>query len=536
MRTRSFGDLVTDVRQRRIVGDTPPVLLLGAGASVAAGIGAMPEIYKLFGCSDFEGFSQIIDGYSPEERYRTLYQFLQTRDPSQVSRGYKALAALCANAYFDLVLTTNFDPLMDDALAAAKLWRKDYLLLVNSVIRKDWLTRFLPERQPRVKVIKLHGDLFHRTMAWTVKEMDAYLEEISPALAPTLANRDVLVVGQSLRDRRIRELVMDNARTIWFTHPERAPDHLEEDERLRVVVSPECTFERLFEELARRLEVAFEEPQALKTDDRRLIDLTIQERGGFLGVERSAGPVPELADNEKLSLPVAVEISALSTASALPPASTIDDFMASVVAIEGPSGEKMCTGFVLAEPRVIVTDGFPVRSLGPTGRVTVVTSDGKRHHDAILHRDESHPFGVVSIEAFENVKRFPGLRLGGPPKAGSAVHIGVAAGERTGVSSGHIRDPRERTIDVQPVGRVSQLIEVDCRVAQGSSGAPVVDDELRVLGYVVAGGEKPPAFMYPATRWAPRLKALQSGPLSAPGTTPTEPKRTRRTTRRGTVG
>lgn len=146
METRTFNDLITDLRQRRIVGESPPVLLLGVGASVESGIGAMPDVYKLFGCSDFDGFVKIIDTYTPDECYRNLYQFLQTRDPSRIMPGYSALASLCAAAYFDLVLTTNFDPLMDDALAAARLSRKDYLLLANTVIRNDWLARLLPEQ------------------------------------------------------------------------------------------------------------------------------------------------------------------------------------------------------------------------------------------------------------------------------------------------------------------------------------------------------------------------------------------------------
>src|SRR5919198_4658931 len=106
METRTFNDLITDLRQRRIAGESPPVLLLGAGASVESGIGAMPDVYKFFGCSDFDGFARIIDNYTPDERYRNLYQFLQTRDPSQITPGYRALASLCAEGYFDLVLTT----------------------------------------------------------------------------------------------------------------------------------------------------------------------------------------------------------------------------------------------------------------------------------------------------------------------------------------------------------------------------------------------------------------------------------------------
>ena len=130
----------------------------------------------------------------------------------------------------------------------------------------------------------------------------------------------------------------------------------------------------------------------------------------------------------------------------MPAAQTVDDLIASIVAIEGPGGVKMSTGFVLAEPRVIVTDGYPIAALsqgqqGPT-TVTVVTADGNRYHDAIVHRDPSHAFGVVAIEAFADVKKFPGLRLNNRrAAAGTHVHIGVAAGERVGVSSGRISQP-----------------------------------------------------------------------------------------------
>ena len=193
----------------------------------------------------------------------------------------------------------------------------------------------------------------------------------------------------------------------------------------------------------------------------------------------------------------------------------------------------MFSGFVLAEPRVIVTDGYPIASLysgqanGPTF-VTVVTADGKRYNDAIVHRDPSHPFGVVLIEAFEDVKKFPGLRLStARPKARTPVHIGVAAGERVGVSSGHIQDAREKEINVSSIGRVPHLIAIDCRVAGGSSGAPVVDADLSVRGYIVAGGDKPPSYMYPSYRWAPRLRAIHadSEPWLPKATKPSKTRR-----------
>jgi NAD-dependent SIR2 family protein deacetylase len=117
---RTFAELVRDLRLRRTNGEHPPVLLLGAGASADAGIGAMDELYKFFGVKDFDGFAKFIGPTSPAERYRYLADFLQKRQPAQVTPGYQALATLCAQNCFDLVLSTNMDPLLDDALTAAR--------------------------------------------------------------------------------------------------------------------------------------------------------------------------------------------------------------------------------------------------------------------------------------------------------------------------------------------------------------------------------------------------------------------------------
>src|SRR5436190_5917376 len=147
---------------------------------------------------------------------------------------------------------------------------------------------------------------------------------------------------------------MKNARTIWYTHPEKAPDHLKPGTRVRAVIDRKCKFESLFVHLAQGLEVA--------------VEAALPATGSMAATVESVPHAPELV------------------------AHTMDDLMASVVAIEGPGGVKMCTGFVTAEPRVIVTDGYPIASLysgqsAPTATVTVVTGDGKRYHDRIVHRD-----------------------------------------------------------------------------------------------------------------------------------------------------
>jgi hypothetical protein len=478
---RTFAQLATDLRMRRAVGDKPPVLLLGAGASVDAGIGAMKELFQFFGCADFPAFCTYIGQTTPAERYRYLSDFLQTRKPAEVSPGYRALATLCAQNYFDVVLTTNMDPLLDDALAAARLWRRDYLLIINGLIRRDRLELLLGGQSPRVKVIKLHGDLFQRFMAWTPAEMDAFLVDIAPFLKPAVAGRDFLVVGYSLRDERVRELVAGAGGSIWFTHPEREPEFLADRETMRAVVAPECKFETFFPSLATALEVA----------------------------------VP----SERL------HAAQLELRAASPPAAgaqTMDDLMSSVFAIAGPGSMASSTAFLLAEPRIIVGDTYAMSPSVKGGQVEIIAAGGQRFNARVIGHAE-HPFGPSLAEPPAELQ-VPGLRLSATPmKAGDRFQVVVQAGAKTGISSGKVRRLLPAPVDIQPIGAVKDLAELECFVAPGASGAPVVDDSLAVRGFIVAGSsdpDQPTSFAYTADHWAAAL----GGPKRASGK-PRRPKR-----------
>ena len=101
----------------------------------------------------------------------------------------------------------------------------------------------------------------------------------------------------------------------------------------------------------------------------------------------------------------------------------------------------------------------------------------------------------------------PGLRLDAdPPTAGLMVHVGVAAGQGVGVSSGTLRDPAERTLQFF-FGEAHHLVELECVTAPGAAGAPVVDTSFAVRGFIVAGDHKERSYMYPSYRWAGTLKA-----------------------------
>jgi S1-C subfamily serine protease len=470
---RTFAELVRDLRMRRTNGERPPVLLLGAGASVDAGIGAMDELYKFFGVADFDAFSKFIAPTSPAERYRYLADFLQKREPTQMTPGYQALATLCAQNYFDLVLTTNMDPLLDDALTAARppLWRKDFLLLVNGVIRPDRLTLLLHSGTPRVKVLKLHGEVFQPFMAWTVEEMDTFLREIAPSLKPAIASRDVLVVGHSLRDERVRDLAQTTGGDLWFTHPSKVPDYLKGNAAMRVVVAPEAAFEKFFPALAQAL--LLETPTVPVAPTR---------------------PAPAA-----LPPPSMVRVAPAQAARSL------DDLIASVLTIVGPGRVPSSTAFLLDEPRVIVCNAFAVRPLVKAGgELELLMSDGRRFKTHILRTNGAHAFGPTMLAVPDGLQS-PGLRLDPSSlQRGDVVQVVVAAGEKTGVSTGAMTRSVMMNALIEPIGWVNDLVSIDAVTRPGSSGAPVVDNTMAVRGFIVAGStneSNPMSLMYPSRYW-----------------------------------
>lgn len=510
----TLKDLAEDVRTRRRQGEDPMVLLLGAGASKAAGIRDMTELFATVGVDSFDAFIAYIEPRLPTERYRILADFLQTQDPEEVTPGYRALAALCADGYFDLVLTTNLDPLLDDALAEARLRRRDYLLLINGLLRGEHVGRLLTVTRPRVKVLKLHGDLFQRYMAWTPAEMDDFVDEIDPRLEKALDGQDVLVVGQSLRDARIRRLVERAGGAVWYAAPTRTavPDFLAASTRTRAVAGDDGKFEALFTGLAAALGVnlapvaapvaaagaatnaatnaATDAPPSEVRGTTRGGTTRGATRGGTTrgGTTRGASGPPR------------------PPSSPVPIVRTVDDLTRAVVKIIGRSGEPEgnATGFILASPRVIVAESWAMSQLDAARRVTIEAADGRRFTTPLTRtrRRSDHPFAPALLAVPDEIK-VPGLALAAEPlRAGAPVQLVVAAGRRVGLSTGQVQDPAEQVRPIDPVGDVGGLIQLEADVAPGSSGAPVVDAALAVCGYIVASRpDRPEAYMYPAARW-----------------------------------
>ena len=531
MPASTLHDLIHYLKKQQLHGRPRPVLLLGAGASKGAGLAAMEELFVRLKLDpkDPEVRDKFCDQISRKTalaRYELLEDHLQTMDPGVVTPGYRALADLCASRVFDLVLTANFDPLLDDALASANLKRRHYVVLINGVIRPERMNLLLSQPDPRLKIIKLHGDLFYRQMAWTLAEMDDYLEGIWPQLTAAVAGRDFLTVGYSLKDPRIANMVLNSGGRVWITNYSEHPTHLSDAERERLdeVVSTECSFESLFTKLAQELGVvpapvsaaAQESAEPIRAAPRRKKSQkaeTLTEKTEIVAPPRSRKTAKQPSATEPKSIVVQT-------------ATTVDDLLAAVVGVWNPQyGLIGMTGFVLAEPRVIVVDGcmndpkiigFKVNE--------IVTSRGVHLPTKAIRHVPDDRFGPLLLEVPPELE-VPGLRLNDAPvPAGLPIQIGVAVQHESafpeklkhrkrehvqfGLSNGLVKSGLEFPLNLSGY-HCGHVVELACAVAPGSSGAPVVDEQMAVRGFIVGGSadlKEPRSFMFPAFRWGSTLK------------------------------
>ena len=514
----SFDELVENLEDRRRVGEEPPVLLLGAGASAAAGLATMRRLYEAEkippdAADAFERFCNRMSRRDDRERFRFLATMLQTADPSEVTPGYRALARLCAQHVFDIVLSANLDPLLEDAFTETALKRRDVLVLINGVLRSERLPLLLMDGAPRVKLVKLHGDLFHRYMAWTPSEMESYLREITPALTKALAMRDVLVVGYSMRDPAVRELALSTGGTVWFAGPSQPSAEvaaLLAQAKVRLLIEERCKFETFFPAIAAALGIA--PAPAAAAPPAKPTSPAIAAAPPPAAARDAARPALEVAGN-------------------------LDDVLAATVGIAvAPGGAVSFTGFVLDRPRVIVTDGWNARHIAKKGAIEIVTQAGDRHLCRLLTTFAKNKFGPAILAA-PSAFGVSGLHVDPtePPtglpvhaavgtnlrrfimEGGMSVEDAVAAGmidEDTGrtiaaalkrqeegapaidwrrfsLSSGTVTDPHPQPILIGGVGHVPSLIELGMATTPGSSGAPVVDANCAVRGFIVAGSSDP---------------------------------------------
>jgi len=201
------------MRSRRESGEPPYILILGSGTSVALGGSSMKSVVKaVAGSDDLEKFYGTLDSLSSLERYVILKKHFAE---AGISPGYRRLAELTKKGFFDIIFTTNLDPFLENSLADSKLEATDFEVLICGEQSSAETIDILESAQPRVKVVKLHGDVQSRSFAFTPSEISLLGGEGELVLRRYLS-RDLMIVGHGPRDYDINRAIEREGGSIWY--------------------------------------------------------------------------------------------------------------------------------------------------------------------------------------------------------------------------------------------------------------------------------------------------------------------------------
>lgn len=202
------------------------LLFLGAGASIESGAPNTEQIVdrvlkenlddpsQVNAANKYEKFYEILDRLSMEERHLLLAEVFEGLAPSE---GYARLAELVQRGFFEIVITTNFDHMLETSLTDQNLVPgRDYHVYVVSMNKDAEIGRFL--RSPLRKIIKLHGDLGSGILLFTPEETFEFPEEVKRHLRD-LTRETMLFVGYSGRDRDVMRFLSNDGESVWWVNP-----------------------------------------------------------------------------------------------------------------------------------------------------------------------------------------------------------------------------------------------------------------------------------------------------------------------------
>ncbi len=228
LRKMSAGEFARRLQEVSLIQDKCFVFFLGAGCSISSGIpGAgslvkdywLPRLQNLRALDpniadkwvkeefpDYDSKSPALS-YSlvmervfltPDERQQEIERLCDKRLPGF---GYAVLAKLITREVgkFNVVITTNFDDLVSDALYL-------YTTAHPLVIGHESLAGFIRPTRTRPLVVKLHGDA-HLAPQNTAAETSNVKEEVEHQVKGLLNDRGLIIIGYGGNDKGIASML-----------------------------------------------------------------------------------------------------------------------------------------------------------------------------------------------------------------------------------------------------------------------------------------------------------------------------------------
>jgi len=258
-------------------------LFLGAGTSVTSGVKSSREMIEQWRKEHYTQYKSDAETqekhfkryqwYNTPEEYSYLFEALYDQ-PSQrrefiescierasPSWGYIYLVNLIRNRVFNIVLTSNFDDLLNEACYQFSSDVRPIICAHDSSIRS------LRIASKRPKIIKLHGDFLFDNIKNTLSELETLETNMREKLKYIAAEFGLLVVGYAGNDRSVMDALNTLLRNdtnfphgiYWCIQPERIhhiSDKLEFLTRFsRVTIIEIQGFDELFADIHGALDI-----------------------------------------------------------------------------------------------------------------------------------------------------------------------------------------------------------------------------------------------------------------------------------------
>lgn len=169
-------------------------------------------------------YSEIIESLASkeDERQSLLRRYFEPADDEEreegvrvPTRAHHAIAKLAKSGHIRVIVTLNFDRLLEEAMSAAGIHP-------NVVSSEDGVVGMVPLNHGEVTIIKLHGDYRDTRLRNTSTELASYPKHLQRLLDEVLERYGLIVCGWSsdwdpaLRDS-IRRMTRHRYQTYWMT-------------------------------------------------------------------------------------------------------------------------------------------------------------------------------------------------------------------------------------------------------------------------------------------------------------------------------
>ena len=272
---KEINRLTANLNELRRAGDPGFCIYIGTDASMTSeGHSAAEELRRSVLCGPFgENLSdeelQALDKSFLEERFSTAWQRLAmglrnllVREATlklSSTEGHNDLAAILQTGCFNLVITSNTDTLIEDALLQAGISRSHWSVMVNGLHPSDVIRDELQKPGGKFVILKLCGDVYSRSYSVTTREIVRSIPSLISAIEPYLS-RPMIVTGYSAIDDEIFKQFPKPRDIVYHIGTNSPPGdwnfykHFLPEQRVDIL-DEELTFREFCNVFARRLDI-----------------------------------------------------------------------------------------------------------------------------------------------------------------------------------------------------------------------------------------------------------------------------------------